>query len=163
MLPTNPSEVVHQVLKRFKLSTDTQIKITSSTETFLPTGYPVSAYTILCGYVELNQPISRKQLETLAALCKDENEQTQLQSLSGDAYQKEILDKRLAILDILEQYPSCDLSFPQYLRMLPSLRVRQYSISSSPLWNPESVTLTIDVLNAPALSGHGQYWGCPSK
>ncbi|CAF1025819.1 unnamed protein product [Rotaria sp. Silwood1] len=163
ILPTNPSEIVRQVLKRFKLSTDTQIKITSSTETFLPTGYPVSAYTILCGYVELNQPISRKQLETLAALCKDENEQTQLQSLSGDAYQKEILDKRLAILDILEQYPSCDLPFPQYLRMLPSLRVRQYSISSSPLWNPESVTLTIDVLNAPALSGHGQYWGVASN
>ncbi|CAF2728796.1 unnamed protein product [Rotaria sp. Silwood2] len=163
ILPTNPPELVRQILKRFELSTDAQIKITSSTETFLPTGYPVSAYTILCGYVELSQPISRKQVETLATLCKDENEQTKLRSLGGDAYQKEILDKRLTIFDILEQYPSCDLSFPQYLRMLPSLRVRQYSISSSPLCNSESVTLTIDVLNAPALSGLGQYYGVASN
>ncbi|CAF1030592.1 unnamed protein product [Rotaria sordida] len=163
VLPTNPPEIVRQILKRFKLSIDTNIKITSSTETFLPTGYPVSAYTILWGYVELSQPISRKQVETLAALCKDENEQTQLQSLGGDAYEKEILDKRLSILDILEQYPSCDLSFSQYLRMVPSLRVRQYSISSSPLWNFESVTLSIDVLTAPALSGLGQHWGVASN
>ena len=116
ILPINPIEVVRRVLKRFDLSTDTQIKILSSTETFLPTGYPVSASEILSGYVELTQPISRKQLETLATLCKDEKEQTQLASLGGDAYQTEILDKRLSILDILELYPSCDLSFPQYLR-----------------------------------------------
>lgn len=163
VLPTNPPEIVRQVLQRFDLTTDTQVKITSSTETFLPTGYPISAYTILCGYVELSQPISRKQVETLATLCQNENEQMQLRNLSGDVYQKEILDKRLSILDILEKYPSCSLSFPQYLRMLPSLRIRQYSISSSPLWNPESVTLTIDVLHSPALSGLGQYWGVASN
>jgi len=37
--------------------------------------------------------------------------------------------------------------------MLPPIRVRQYSISSSPLWNPQRVTLTISVVKAPALSG----------
>ena len=163
VLPINPIEVVRRVLKRLELSADTHIKILSSTETFLPTGYPVSAAEILSGYVELTQPISRKQLEALAAQCKDEKEQTNLASLGGDAYLTEILEKRLCILDILELYPSCDLAFPQYLRMLPSLRVRQYSISSSPLWNSEVVTLTIDVLDAPALSGHGRYYGVASN
>ena len=163
VLPINPIQVVRQVLQRFDLSQDTQIKILSSTETSLPTGYPVSVSEVLSGYVELTQPISRKQVETLASFCKDEKEQTQLASLTGDTYQTEILDKRLSILDILELYPSCDLSFPQYLRMLPSLRIRQYSISSSPLWNSEVVTLTIDVLDAPALSGHGRYVGVASN
>lgn len=163
VLPMNPVEVVRQVLKRFELSFDTQIKIMSSTETFLPVGYPVSASTILSGYVELSQPITRKQIKTLAALCKEENEQKQLASLDGDAYQNEILDKRLSVLDILEQYPSCELPFSQYLRMLPTLRIRQYSISSSPLWNSEVVTLSIDVLDAPALSGHGRYYGVASN
>ncbi|CAF1442470.1 unnamed protein product [Didymodactylos carnosus] len=163
VLPMNPVEVVRRVLKRFNLSTDTHIKILSSTETFLPTGYPVNASDILSGYVELTQPISRKQVETLATVCKDQKEQTQLASLGGDAYQTEILDKRLSILDILELYLSCELSFPQYLRMLPSLRVRQYSISSSPLWNSEAVTLTIDVLDGPANSGHGRYYGVASN
>jgi cytochrome P450/NADPH-cytochrome P450 reductase len=85
VLPTNPVRVVGRVLKRLNLSIDTQVKILSSTETFFPTGYPVNASDILSGYVELTQPISRKQLDTLAALCNDEKEQTQLASLGGDA------------------------------------------------------------------------------
>jgi len=81
----------------------------------------------------------------------------------GDVYEKEILDKRLSVLNILELYPLCELSFVQYLRMLPSLRIRQYSISSSPLWNSDVVTLTIDILNNPALSGVGQFYGVASN
>ena len=74
-----------------------------------------------------------------------------LANLNGDLYQTEILDKRLSVLDILELYPSCELSFSQYLRMLPSLRIRQYSISSSPLWNSECATITLDIIDAPAI------------
>jgi cytochrome P450/NADPH-cytochrome P450 reductase len=37
--------------------------------------------------------------------------------------------------------------------MLPAMRVRQYSISSSPLWNARRVTLTVSIIDAPALSG----------
>jgi cytochrome P450/NADPH-cytochrome P450 reductase len=133
VLPTNPIEIVYRVLKRFNLSSDTHIKIVSSTDTFFPTNYLVSAFDILSGYVELALPISKKQLETLAGLCKNEEEQTKLRNLSGDVYEKEILDKRINILDILELYSSCEFSFAQYLQLLPSLRVRQYSISSSPL------------------------------
>jgi cytochrome P450/NADPH-cytochrome P450 reductase len=47
--------------------------------------------------------------------------------------------------------------------MLPSLRIRQYSISSSPLWNTSVVTLTLDIINSPALSGTGQYYGVASN
>ncbi|UJR24902.1 hypothetical protein I4U23_006268 [Adineta vaga] len=163
ILPTNPIQIVHRVLQRFQLSTDTHIKIHSSTDTFFPTGHPVSAFDIISGYVELAQLISKKQIETLASLCKNENEQTKLAKLAGDLYQTEILEKRLSVLDILEMYPSCELTFPHYLRMLPSLRIRQYSISSSPLWNSECATITLDIINAPALSGHGQYYGVASN
>ena len=163
VLPTNPIEVVTRVLKHFKLTTDTHIKIVSATETFFPTNHPVSAFDILSGYVELTQPITKKQLETVANLCEDENDRKKLLDLVGDVYEKEILDKRISLLDILELNPSCQLSFSQYLRMLPSLRIRQYSISSSHLWNTDVVTLTIDVLNSPALSGHGEYFGVASN
>jgi cytochrome P450 / NADPH-cytochrome P450 reductase len=37
--------------------------------------------------------------------------------------------------------------------MLPAMRVRQYSISSSSLWNPRRVTLTISVVGGPSISG----------
>ncbi|CAF3144371.1 unnamed protein product [Rotaria socialis] len=163
VLPRNPTQLVHRVLKRFNLSIDAQIKIHSLIDTFLPTGAPVNVFEILSGYVELTQPISRKQLETVAALCKNENEQRKLVSLGNDSYQTEILDKHLSILDILELNSSCELPFSQYLRMLPSLRVRQYSISSSPLWNAEVVTLTLDVIDALAFSKHGRYYGVASN
>ena len=163
ILPSNPIEIVYRVLKRFNLATDTQVKIHSSTRTFFPTNSPTSAFHILSGYVELSQPISKKQVEILAILCKNEKEQEQLRSHSGDLYETEVLNKRISILDMLELYPSCELSFAQYLRMLPSLRIRQYSISSSPLWNSEVVTLTFDILNTPAFSGSGQYLGVASN
>ncbi|CAF1436399.1 unnamed protein product, partial [Adineta ricciae] len=163
VLPTNPIEVVSRVLKRFNLSSDTHVKIASSTSTFFPTNYPISAFDILSGYVELAQPISKRQIETLADVCHNEKEQITLRNLAGDSYENEILEKRVSVLDILELYPSCDLSFAQYLRMLPALRIRQYSISSSPLWNALVVTLTIDVINSPSLSGVGRYFGVASN
>ena len=163
VLPTNPTEIVCRILKRFNLSADTHIKISSATDTFFPTNHPVSAFDILSGYVELGQPITKKQLETAAGLCQNEEEKTKLINLTGDVYEKEVLEKRISILDILDLYPSCQLSFAQYLRMLPSLRIRQYSISSSPLWNTGAVTLTLDILNSPAFSGTGQYYGVASN
>jgi len=163
VLPTNPIEIISRILKRFNLSSDTHVKIVSSTETFLPTNSPVSAFDILSGYVELSQPISRKQIEILSELCQNETEQINLRNLAQDSYEKEILDKRVSVLDILELYPSCNLPFGQYLRMLPALRIRQYSISSSSLWNSQAVTLTLDIINMPSLSGIGQYYGVASN
>lgn len=162
VLPTNPVEIVLRVLKRFSLSSDTHIRISSSTDTFFPTNHPVSAFDILSGYVELGQPITKKQLETVVASCQNEEEQTKVAHLIGDAYETEVLEKRISVIDILDMCPSCELSFAQYLRMLPSLRVRQYSTSSSPLCNAAVVTLTLDILNGPALSGFGQYYGVAS-
>ncbi|CAF4139179.1 unnamed protein product, partial [Rotaria sordida] len=66
VLSTNPIEIVYRVLKQFNLSSDTRIKIVSSTDTFFSTNYPVSAFDILRGYVELAQPISKRQIVTLA-------------------------------------------------------------------------------------------------
>ena len=75
-----------------------------------------------------------------------------LQRLS-ETYAQEVLAKRISLLDILETNSDIQPTFSQYLEMLPPIRVRQYSISSSPLWNPQRVTLTISVVKAPALSG----------
>jgi len=65
---------------------------------------------------------------------------------------EEVLAKRVSPLDILEADPDIQPTFAQYLETLPPVHVRQYSISSSPLWNPQRVTLTISVVKAPALS-----------
>jgi cytochrome P450/NADPH-cytochrome P450 reductase len=54
------------------------------------------------------------------------------------------------------------LAFGSFLQMLNPLTPRQYSISSSPRWSPDHVTVTVAVLEAPALSGVGRYQGAAS-
>jgi cytochrome P450 / NADPH-cytochrome P450 reductase len=65
-------------------------------------------------------------------------------------------------LDILDRYPSISITFDQFLALVPPLKIRQYSISSSPLKDPGSLTLTYSVIDAPAFSGSGQYYGVTS-
>jgi len=55
------------------------------------------------------------------------------------------------------------VAFGSLLEMLPPLKPRQYSISSSPHWSPEHVTITVAVVTAPAWSGHGVFHGVASN
>ena len=57
--------------------------------------------------------------------------------------------------------PASSASAP-FSRRCPPLRARQYSISSSPLRDPGRCSLTLSVLDAPALSGTGRHRGVAS-
>jgi cytochrome P450/NADPH-cytochrome P450 reductase len=153
VLPTNPAESVKRVLKHFGLSEEATIMIKAGSSTTLPTGKQVQLKQILAGYVELSQPASKRNLETLIDIAKDETKAV-LQEMAGN-YKETIMDRRVSVLDLLCANPSLDMSLSSFLNMVPSMRVRQYSISSSPLWNPGHVTLTISVINTPAASGSG--------
>jgi cytochrome P450/NADPH-cytochrome P450 reductase len=153
ILPTNPAESVKRVLKHFGLSEEATITIKAGSSTTLPTGKQVQLMQILAGYVELSQPASKRNLETLIDIAKDETKAV-LQKMAEN-YKETIMDRRVSVLDLLYANPSLDVSLSSFLNMVPSMRVRQYSISSTPLWNPGHVTLTISVINAPASSGSG--------
>jgi cytochrome P450/NADPH-cytochrome P450 reductase len=62
----------------------------------------------------------------------------------------EVLDRHISVLDLLEQYSSINLPFEKFLSLLPPLRLRHYSISSSPLPNPRLCTLTYSVIDEPS-------------
>jgi cytochrome P450/NADPH-cytochrome P450 reductase len=79
-------------------------------------------------------------------------------------YKTAVLDKHLSVLDILVSNPSLNIALGAFINMLPTMRVRQYSISSSPLWNPSHCTLTVSVVSSPAISGTGdQFLGVASN
>lgn len=73
-----------------------------------------------------------------------------------------VLEKRVSVLDLLERFASCTIPFSTFLEFLPPMRPRQYSISSSPLWNENHCTLTLSVVNGPAWSGQGRFSGVTS-
>lgn len=114
----------------------------------------ISAQELLSGFVELSQPATPRDLQVLISAAKNEAVGNTLKELAA-GYQTQVLAKRLSILDLLEQHKDIDLPLATFLRLLPPMRVRQYSISSSPLVDPEHLSLTVSVIDAPALSGHG--------
>jgi cytochrome P450/NADPH-cytochrome P450 reductase len=166
VLPYNPIAVVMRALKRFDLASDTQIVIRKpeGSITSLPVDHPVNVSELLFHYVELAQPATRAQVAALAAATRAAPERAELTSLADEgAYQRDVLGKRVSVLELLERYPSCAPGLAAFLEMLPSARARQYSISSSPLWNAQHCTITVAVVDAPALSGRGRYQGMASS
>ena len=159
ILPMNPSKVVRSVMASFGLPWDAVLQIKKGQHTVLPQGENLTVFGILSAYVELNQPVTQKNLSALAAHTSDEATRTALRNLSVD----EIATKRMSVVDILSQYPAISLPFGDFLGMLSPLRVRQYSISSSPLQSPDTCTLTYGVLDREAKSGSGKrYLGTAS-
>ncbi|KZW03451.1 cytochrome P450 [Exidia glandulosa HHB12029] len=151
ILPTNPPSSVKRVLARFNLTPEQEISISSSTPTTLPVGHPVNVSDLFSGYVELAQPATRKNIEALLRRAPDTGTTHDALVRFLADYVPAVLEKRLSVLHLLEVYPDIDISLSAFLSMLPAMRVRQYSISSSPLWDPTRVTLTIGVLREAAL------------
>ncbi|STD03863.1 Cytochrome P450(BM-3) [Dermatophilus congolensis] len=166
VLPLNPASVVDRVLNRFDLAYDTRLLIESSEEisTKLPLDEPISAGELFAEYVELSRPASRRHISQLADVCSCPPEKKKLLFLAEEEnYEPEILEKRRSVLDLLEEFRSVSLSLSSFLSMLTPLSTRQYSISSSPLWSSDHVTLTVAHLSEPARSGRGQHHGVASS
>jgi len=131
----------------------------------LPTDRPLSVQELLGCHVELSAPATRKDVERLAAknVCPPHRQHLLALAESPDRYRREVLEKRTSVIDLLEAYPSCQVTFAELLEMLPAMRVRQYSISSSPRRDPGRCTLTVAVVQAAAWSGIGQFRGTCSS
>lgn len=165
VLPLNPSSLVQRALAHFNLDYDSHVQLSMEQgDTFLPTGAPVAVGELLSSYVELAVPATRTQLEGLADVATDPAQRGELEALAEnrERHGAEILDKRVSVLDLLEMYPSSQLSFTSFLQLLTQLTPRRYSISSSPLWSPDHATLTFSVIQAPAWSGRGVFEGASS-
>ncbi|KAF8900982.1 fatty acid hydroxylase [Mucidula mucida] len=152
ILPLNPPRDVQRVLSYFHLTQDQEITLASPGPTTLPTGRPISVYALLSGYVELSQLASQGNLTTLAKHTTSIAAKEYIDNRIAK-YRTTITNERTSVLDILELFPH-DITIPlsTYLGMLPPMRARQYSISSSPMWNSHRVTLTYSVVDSPPLS-----------
>lgn len=147
VLPMNPPDLVKRVLGRFGLPWDAMITIDESNTTSLPKNTPISAHDVLASMVELEQPVSSRLAAAVVKSIPDEKE-------------ADILEERLkkaavspSLLEILEDHVQAQFSFAQFLAAMPPMRMRQYSISSSPLQDPAVASLTYSVIDAPSKSG----------
>ncbi|MCW0216262.1 MAG: flavodoxin domain-containing protein, partial [Pseudonocardia sp.] len=161
VLPRNGIDMIRRVLTRFGLDAGQYVTIIphGGTHTHLPIDEPAPLLGVLASCVELQDVATRGDLETMARHTADPEQRSELEALAGDAYGERIARANRSLLDVLEEFPACTLTFAEYLDMLPPLRPRYYSISSSPLVDPGVATITAGVLRAPARSGAGTFTG----
>jgi cytochrome P450/NADPH-cytochrome P450 reductase len=167
IVPRNGLETIRRVLMRFKLDPSLYATIVprANVDTHLPVNEPVPLLAVLANRIELREVATREQITTLAQHAKDETERKALEAIAGDdtRYGKQVFAARKSALDILDEYPSCAPPFEVFLDIMPPLRPRYYSISSSPLVGAGVCSITVGVLEGPALSGRGEFRGVCSN
>ncbi len=123
----------------------------------------------LAGRVELQSVATRAQLAALAGHARDDVERRTLLALGADdessraRYRQQVSGPRRSVLDVLDAFPSCMPPFEVLLGLLPPLRPRYYSISSSPLAAPEICSITVGVVAGPTRDGCGTVKGICSN
>ena len=163
IVPRNGLEAIRRVLMRFKLDPSLYATISprANADTYLPVNEPVPLLGILANRIELQDVATREQITTLAQYANDEQERKALEALGGDdaRYGGQVFASRKSLLDVLDEHPSCAVPFEVFLDMTPPLRPRYYSISSSSLVDAAICSITVGVLESPALSGRGKFSG----
>jgi cytochrome P450 / NADPH-cytochrome P450 reductase len=141
VLPGNNVDLIRRVMARFGLDAGTYLTINPTGGgifTHLPMGAPAPLLGILGACVELQDVASRSDLAVLARYATDPEESAELLTMSGldeegrAAYRERVAAPRRSVFELLDDFPSCDLPFNVYLELLPPMRPRYYSISSSP-------------------------------
>jgi cytochrome P450/NADPH-cytochrome P450 reductase len=167
VIPHNSETVVKRAAARFGFERNAHIRLhrTTNRKTFLPVEQTISVHQLLGDYVELQDVAARSQLQTLLAYTECPPEKIKLAAWVGDdetsqeRYKEDVLAKRKSLIDLLEEFPACQIPFEVYLEMLSPLRPRYYSISSSPLVEELSCSITVAVVKSPARSGRGVFEG----
>jgi cytochrome P450/NADPH-cytochrome P450 reductase len=167
VLPRNGFDTIRRVMARFGLDAGQYLTIipTSGSHTHLPIEEPTPLLGVLGSCVELQDVATRDDVAVLARHTEDPEQKAALEAMAGDdeaahaAYREQVYAPNRSVLDLLDDFPACDLPFEVYLDLLPALRPRYYSISSSPLVSPDTCSITAGVLRAPARSGTGTFTG----
>ncbi len=165
VLGENPPVLVERALSRMQLDPSDRLVIRQHGPGAdgLPLDEPITAEALFRHHVELSQPATRRDIDVLLEHTLCPPEKARLAHLRSDeAYASEVLEKRLTVLALLTRFPSCELPLPALLSLLPAMKPRRYSISSSPRVDPSRCTLTVAVVRAPAWCGEGEFEGVAS-
>jgi cytochrome P450/NADPH-cytochrome P450 reductase len=167
----NRRDVVEKIVDRLGLQPDAVVTLDAkgSQMRHLPVGKPVTVRQLLTDFVELQDPVSRKDVRTLIGHTRCPVTLKELERLVAEdedaktAFARDISDKRVTIHDLLMRYPAIELPLEELIDMTSAIRPRFYSISSSPLAVPDAINLTVGTVAAPAWSGNGFYQGVASS
>ncbi len=160
----NRPELVDRALARLDLDGTAQLRVDGQGGRFrhLPLGQTVTVRQLLTDFVELSDALPRRALGVIAAQTRCPHTKAELLRLGGEVFDREVGDKRLSVLDLLEQHPAAELSLDSLVELSAAIAPRFYSIASSPLAEPQVADLIVGTMAAPAWSGLGEHRGFAS-
>ncbi|XP_010400579.1 nitric oxide synthase, inducible isoform X2 [Corvus cornix cornix] len=163
IFPGNQPELVHGIIARVKDAppADQTIRL----ETCIDGGYwtshkKIPACTLpeaLTYLLDITTPPSQQLLKKLSQLVTAEGDKQRLEVLcqSTEEYNKWKFYNSPNILEVLEEFPSAEVSTAFLLTQLPLLKPRYYSVSSSCDMTPREIHLTVAVVNYRTRDGEG--------
>ena len=166
IVPQNAAALVERAVRRFGFAPGAHVMLTAAEgrRANLPVGEAVAAHRLLSDFVELQHPATRKQIQIMAQHTRCPFTRPKLEALlDEERFRGEVLAGRKSVLDLLEEHPACELPFAAFLEMLPLMTPRYYSISSSPMADGNRCSITVAVVEGPARSGAGVYYGVCSN
>ncbi|WP_432094752.1 cytochrome P450 [Streptomyces sp. bgisy100] len=164
VLPVNDAALVARAADAFGAEPDTVLDIRphGAGRAALPADRPVTVRQLLAHFVELQDRPTAQQVALLAGHNPCPPERAALQALA-DSPEALAADQR-TLPDLFTDHPALRgaVPWPVLLELLPPLRPRHYSISSSPAGDPRHADLMVSRLSGPARSGRGEYHGTGS-
>jgi cytochrome P450 / NADPH-cytochrome P450 reductase len=167
VLPSNPADLFQRGADRFSLDLDRTVRLRARRHSrgALPVDRPLTLRRLLTDFVELQDPATQEQVAVLAehTACPPEKRPlAELATADPEVFREQVTAAGRSVLDLLERYRACELPFEVFLELLPVLRPRHYSISSSAEAAPGEVDLMVSLLAAPHRSGEGMFHGIGS-
>ena len=162
----NPKAEVDELITRLELTEKADIpfsiqlissttKKAASVPNYIPEYSTIRHSLLTC--LEIRSVPSKALLRVLAEHTSDPQEKRRLQELcskqGASDYTKSVRELGLSLLDLLNAFPSCQPPFERLLELVPRLKARPYSVSSSPLENSNHLHFVFNIVEFPALEG----------
>lgn len=163
IFPGNQPELVHGLIARVKDAppADQTIRLEICTDGgYWTSNKKIPACTLpeaLTYLLDITTPPSQQLLKKLSQLVTAEGDKQRLEVLcqSTEEYNKWKFYNSPHILEVLEEFPSAEVSTAFLLTQLPLLKPRYYSVSSSCDMTPREIHLTVAVVNYRTRDGQG--------
>ncbi|MEM7219032.1 MAG: cytochrome P450 [Pseudomonadota bacterium] len=159
----NGESTIRRAMTRFGFDDNSYIRVDvhGGRRSPFPSGSTFSVRRLAEVFGELQAVASTHDVETLLKHTQCPDTRRKLEAILADQklFRDSVFLKRKSVLDLLEEFPACELPFEIYMEMVPWMTPRYYSISSSPLATPGRCSITVGVVEGDALSGLGTYSG----
>ena len=125
---------------------------------------PCTLRDVFLKYLDLLGVPKRYAIEQLSHFASDQEQQEKLLEISAsdgvDLYHSYIRRERRSFLDVLNDFSSCRPSIEQLINIIPLIRPREFSISSSPNVHPGEVHLCVAVVKYLSFYKRTRYGLC---